>query len=137
VNPIPLKKAWLIAAMGSMSTLALAQAGATNSPAPEFTVPPAISAPPVLDTAPQHNVASPPATLPAAPPTGLPMDGLQQRELAGCEAKPVADREVCRDRINAQFNSGRPVTAIKPANDCTALTGAARADCILRGGTAE
>ena len=132
MNSIALKSVMLIAAMGTISTLALGQAGTAPSPAPAFTVPSAISAPPVLDSAPTSTVRVPPATLPAAPSSGLPMDSLQQRALAGCESKPVADREVCRDRINAQFNSGRPIPANGPASDCTGLTGASQVDCIRR-----
>jgi hypothetical protein len=65
---------------------------------------------------------------------GAPADTPLQRALADCDKKAVADRQVCRDQVIAQFNAGSASTPVKPANDCAGLTGATAADC-LKGGS--
>jgi hypothetical protein len=61
------------------------------------------------------------------------MDSPQQRALVSCEAKPVADRDTCRDRVNAHYNAAGPADFNKAGNDCSVLTGVALDDCVRAG----
>ena len=104
MSPLTLRNSTLAMALSFISGLAMAQA-----PAP-----------------------IPPQNLPPSPPTGMPIDNPQQRALVSCEAKPVADRDTCRDRVNAHYNAVAP-DLNRAGNECSVLTGVALDDCVSDG----
>lgn len=117
MKSIALKRHILAAALLSIPALAMAQSS--------YDLPRTMP-----DTPPSVTTAPPPA-----PSTmGAPAETALQRALADCDRKAVADRQTCRDQVIAQFNAGSSSMAVKPANDCAGLTGAAAADC-LKGGS--
>jgi hypothetical protein len=104
VKPFLLMRVMLMVALSSISALAMAQADSAAVPTPGST----LTSPPAMMT-PPATVTVPPENLPLESTTGMLVDDPHQRALVSCEAKAVADREVCRERIDARFNSGRSI----------------------------